>query len=194
LSISKSVLPFQPARRLVASKASGASNVRTQKLFHSTPLQAGSKRPATTPSSASSSTTLRKPTDTYTQGTRPQFAGNLVAPFASESMDQLYVKRPPSHPSETPADHSSSTSVDPPHPTTTVQLQHTGEEAVGSSASVRYREPSWEDKSGGNYGVGLQDENAVVKNKGGSKLPEVNAWPDEEQGKKGLEHAWKGRK
>jgi hypothetical protein len=46
---------------------------------------------------------------------------------------------------------------------------------------VRYREPSWEDEHGKNYGVGLQYENAVVKNQDGSKLPDVNAWPDEER-------------
>lgn len=146
------------------------------------------------PNTTASSIPPRKPTTTYTKGTRPQHAENLVAPFASESVDQLYAKRESSDPSETPAFHSSSTSVDPPHPTTTAKLQHTGEEAVGSSGSVRYREPSWEDKSGGNYGTGLQDENAVIKNKDGSKLPDVNAGPDAEQGRKGLAEAWKGRK
>lgn len=59
---------------------------------------------------------------------------------------------------------------------------------------MRYREPSWEDKSGGNYGTGLQDKNAVVNNKDGSKLPEVNAGPDAEQGRKGINEAWKDRK
>lgn len=32
----------------------------------------------------------------YTQGTRPQFAESLVAPFVSEPMDHLYGKRSPS--------------------------------------------------------------------------------------------------
>lgn len=65
---------------------------------------------------------------------------------------------------------------------------------MGSSASVRYREPSWEDKAGGNYGVGLQDEQAVVKNKEGSQLPSKNEWPSEEQGRMGNQEAWKSRK
>lgn len=192
LVISKSISHQSP--RAVAPRAR-ALVVRPQSFSSFTPLcrRADSKRPDTIPSSASSSATPRKSTDTYTQGTRPQFAENLVTPFASESIEQLYAKRSPSDPSETPADQSSSTSVDPPHPSTTAKLQHTSEEAVGSSAAVRYCEPSWEDEYGKNSGVGLQNENAVVKHKDGSKLPEVNAPPDEEQGTKGLEHAWERR-
>jgi len=58
---------------------------------------------------------------------------------------------------------------------------------------VRYRDPSWENKEGGNYGVGLMDEGSVVKNKE-SKLAERNEWPSEEQGRQGIKEAWKGRK
>ncbi|KAF8318475.1 hypothetical protein DL93DRAFT_2075930 [Clavulina sp. PMI_390] len=154
---------------------------------------ASCRAPNTLPSSANSSTPAQA-NDTYTKGFHPKHGENLVAPFASESMDQLYAKRPAIDPDQKPAFHSSSTSVDPPHPYTTSQVQHTNEEAVGSSAAVRHREPSWDDKSGKNYGVGLQDADAVVKNKDGSKLPDVNAWPDAEQGRQGIHEAWKGRK
>ena len=65
--------------------------------------------------------------------------------------------------------------------------------AVGSSASVRYRSPSWDDKSGKNYGTGLMDAGVVVENKE-SRLGERNGWPSEEQGREGIREAWKGRK
>jgi hypothetical protein len=64
---------------------------------------------------------------------------------------------------------------------------------VGSSAEVRFREPSWDDKKGKDYGVGLMDKDAVVKNKD-SQLGERNRWPDEEQGRLGIDEAWKTRK
>lgn len=131
-----------------------------------------------------------------TQGTVPPNAPDLIAPFPSESVEHLYAKRTPSPSDAVPADSvpHSSTSVDPPHPTTTAQAPHTGQEAVGTSASVRYREASWEGgEKGGNYGTGLMDESAVVENKE-SQLAERNRWPDEEQGRMGNQEAWKSRK
>lgn len=165
----------------------------------STPTYTPSKPRTTTTTtpnplpSSNAAPTPRQPTDTYTQGTVPPGAPNLIAPFPSESVHSLYAKREPSPEGVIPATHSASTSVDPPHPTTTSKAPHTGEEAVGSSAEVRFREPSWEDKKGGKYGTGLMDEGAVVRNRE-SGLGERNRWPDEEQGRLGNAEAWKTRK
>jgi len=131
----------------------------------------------------------------YTQATEQADAAQqgrpLASGFASESLDQLYAKRASTD--ATPFEDSSSTSPNPPHPVTTDKVPHTGADAVGSSSSVRYRSAPGDMAQGSNYGVGLQDESSVTRNKE-SKLADVNQGPSEEQGKKGLEHAWKDRK
>jgi len=88
----------------------------------------------------------------------------------------------------------SSTSSSAAHPNTTQRVPTTNDTyPYGSSSAVRHNEAPGQMAKGSDKGVHLAEGVKVTPGAGG-ELAGRNVWPSEEQGKAGLDEAWKMRK
>ncbi|KZT53669.1 hypothetical protein CALCODRAFT_511237 [Calocera cornea HHB12733] len=110
--------------------------------------------------------------------------------FPTSSPYDMYASSKKPETSEQPSSTSSTTA----HPNTTQRVPKVDDTyPYGSSSAVRHNEAPGDMAKGSDKGVHLSEGVKVTPGAGG-ELASRNAWPSEEQGKAGLDEAWKMRK
>ncbi|KZP00330.1 hypothetical protein CALVIDRAFT_533341 [Calocera viscosa TUFC12733] len=110
--------------------------------------------------------------------------------FPTSSPYDMYASTKKPQTTEQPSSTSSTTA----HPNTTQRVPTVNDTyPYGSSSSIRHTEAPGQMAKGSDKGVHLSEGVKVTPGAKG-ELASRNAWPSEEQGKAGLNEAWKARK